>query len=149
MSDYDLINHPRTYMYLDQPVLFPFGHGLSYTQFEYSNLKVNSEAIKSDGVVEIQATIKNSGKMKGDEVVQVYAHYMDATMTVPINQLKRFQRIKLNPGESKVLTFKIPASEFSFYDTGINNLKTAKGRWELQVGSSSKDIRLKEVFTIE
>lgn len=149
MSDYDLINHPRTYMYLDQPVLFPFGHGLSYTQFEYSNLKVNSEAIKSDGVVEIQTTIKNTGKMKGDEVVQVYAHYMDATMTVPINQLKRFQRITLNPGESKVLTFKIPASEFSFYDTGINNLKTAKGRWELQVGSSSKDIRLKENFTIE
>jgi beta-glucosidase len=149
MSDYDLINHPRTYMYLNQPVLFPFGHGLSYTQFEYSNLKVNSEAIKSDGVVEIQTTIKNTGKMKGDEVVQVYAHYMDATMTVPINQLKRFQRITLNPGESKVLTFKIPASEFSFYDTGINNLKTAKGRWELQVGSSSKDIRLKEVFTIE
>ncbi|HQK11080.1 MAG TPA: glycoside hydrolase family 3 C-terminal domain-containing protein [Candidatus Marinimicrobia bacterium] len=149
MSDYDLINHPRTYMYLNQPVLFPFGHGLSYTQFEYSNLKVNSEAIKSDGVVEIQTTIKNTGKMKGDEVVQVYAHYMDATMTVPINQLKRFQRITLNPGESKVLTFKIPASEFSFYDTGINNLKTAKGKWELQVGSSSKDIRLKEVFTIE
>ncbi|HQE95988.1 MAG TPA: glycoside hydrolase family 3 C-terminal domain-containing protein, partial [Candidatus Marinimicrobia bacterium] len=134
MSDYDLINHPRTYMYLNQPVLFPFGHGLSYTQFEYSNLKVNSEAIKSDGVVEIQTTIKNTGKMKGDEVVQVYAHYMDATMTVPINQLKRFQRITLNPGESKVLTFKIPASEFSFYDTGINNLKTAKGKWELQVG---------------
>jgi beta-glucosidase len=149
MSDYDLINHPRTYMYLNQPVLFPFGHGLSYTQFEYSNLKVNSEAIKSDGVVEIQTTIKNTGKMKGDEVVQVYAHYMDATMTVPINQLKRFQRITLNPGESKVLTFKIPASEFSFYDTGINNLKIAEGRWELQVGSSSKDIRLKEVFTIE
>jgi beta-glucosidase len=65
------------------------------------------------------------------------------------NQLKRFQRNTLNPGESKVLTFKIPASEFSFYDTGINNLKTAKGRWELQVGSSSKDTRLKEVFTIE
>jgi len=149
MSDYDLINHPRTYMYLNQSVLFPFGHGLSYTQFEYSNLKLNSEAIKNDGVVEIQATIKNTGKMKGDEVVQIYAHCIDATMTVPINQLKRFQRITLNPGESKILTFKIPASEFSFYDTRTNNLKVAKGKWELQVGSSSKDIRLKEVFTIE
>jgi beta-glucosidase len=149
MSDYDLINHPRTYMYLNQSVLFPFGHGLSYTQFEYSNLKLNSEAIKNDGVVEIQATIKNTGKMKGDEVVQIYAHYIDATMTVPINQLKRFQRITLNPGESKILTFKIPASEFSFYDTRTNNLKVAKGKWELQVGSSSKDIRLKEIFTIE
>ncbi len=149
MSDYDLINHPRTYMYLNQPVLFPFGHGLSYTQFEYGNLKLNSDVIKTNGVVEIQATVRNTGKMKGDEVVQIYAHYIDATMTVPINQLKRFQRITLNPGESKILTFKIPASEFSFYDIGTNDLKIAKGKWELQVGSSSKDIRLKKTFIIE
>ena len=149
MSDYDLINHPRTYMYLNQPVLFPFGHGLSYTQFEYNNLKLNSDPIKKNGVVEIQATIKNSGKLKGDEVVQIYAHYMDATTTVPINQLKRFQRITLNPGESKVLTFKIPAPEFSFYDPATNDLKIAEGKWELQVGSSSRDIRLKEIFKIE
>ena len=149
MSDYDLINHPRTYMYLNQPVLFPFGHGLSYTQFEYGNLKLNSDVIKTNGVVEIQATVRNTGKMKGDEVVQIYAHYIDATMTVPINQLKRFQRITLNPGESKILTFQIPASEFSFYDIGTNDLKIAKGKWELQVGSSSKDIRLKKTFIIE
>jgi beta-glucosidase len=149
MSDYDLINHPRTYMYFEQPVLFPFGYGLSYTQFEYSNIKLGADKIKKNGEIEIQCTIQNTGKVKGDEVAQVYAHCFNASIKVPVNQLKRFQRITLEPGESKTLTFKIPASEFSFYDTRINNLKTTPGQWEIQIGSSSKDIRLKKTFTIE
>ena len=62
MSDYDIINHPRTYMYFDQPVLYPFGHGLSYTKFEYSNLKLNSDKIKKDGEIEIEFTVQNTGK---------------------------------------------------------------------------------------
>jgi beta-glucosidase len=149
MSDYDLINHPRTYMYFEQPVLYPFGHGLSYTQFEYSNLKLTSDKIKSDGEVEIQFTIKNTGKMKGDEVTQIYVHSMDAPIKVPINQLKRFRRISLSPEENKTLKFKIPASELSFYDIKTNDFKTAPGKWEIQIGSSSKDIRMQQVFTIE
>ncbi len=149
MSDYDIINNPRTYMYFDQPVLYPFGHGLSYTQFKYSNLKLSSEKIKKDSEVEIQFEIQNSGKMKGDEVVQIYVHCNTASIKVPINQLKRFQRITLSPGEKKTLTFKIPASEFSFYDTKTNDFKIETGEFEIQVGSSSKDIRLKKIFTIE
>jgi beta-glucosidase len=149
MSDYDLINHPRTYMYFDQPVLYPFGHGLSYTQFTYRNLTLNSDKIKEDGKVEMQFTIQNTGKTEGDEVAQVYVHDVNASIKVPINQLKRFQRITLAPGENKTLTFKIPASEFSFYDTRTNDLKIDAGQWEIQVGSSSKDIRLKKTFTIE
>ncbi len=149
MSDYDLINHPRTYMYFDKSVLYPFGHGLSYTQFDYSNLKLDSDKIKKDGEIEIQFTIQNAGKIKGDEVAQVYVHNIDASIKVPINQLKRFQRITLAPGRSKTLTFKIPASELSFYDTKTNDFKTEPGKWEIQVGSSSKDIRLKKTFTIE
>jgi beta-glucosidase len=149
MSDYDIINHPRTYMYFDQPVLYPFGHGLSYTQFEYSNLKLNSDKIKKDGTVEIQFTVQNTGKSKGDEVAQVYVHDVDASIKVPINQLKRFLRIALSPGENKTLTFKVPASEFSFYDTETNDFKTEPGKWEIQIGSSSKDIRLKKAFILE
>jgi beta-glucosidase len=149
MSDYDLINHPRTYMYFDQPVLFPFGHGLSYTQFEYSNLILSSDKIKKDEEIEIQVAIQNIGNLNGDEVAQVYVHKVNASIRVPINQLKRFQRIRFAPGESKTLTFKIPASEFSFYDTKTNDFKTEPGQWEIQVGSSSKDIRLKKTFTIE
>jgi beta-glucosidase len=149
MSDYDLINHPRTYMYTDKPVLFPFGHGLSYTQFEYSDLKLISDKIKKDGNVEIQFKIRNTGKLKGDEVAQVYLHCNNAPIKVPINQLKRFQRISLSPGESATLTFKIPAAELSFYDTGINDLKTMPGNWEIEIGSSCKDIRLKNNFSVE
>ncbi len=149
MDDYDLINRPRTYMYFDQPVLFPFGYGLSYTQFAYSNLQLDADRIKKDGEIEIQFTVHNAGKIKGDEVAQVYAHQLNASIKVPINQLKRFQRITLAPGESKALAFKIPAAEFSFYDTKTNDLKTESGTWEIQVGSSSKDIRVKHTFTIE
>ena len=149
MSDYDLINHPRTYMYVEQPVLYPFGFGLSYTQFEYSNLNLNSDKIKTDGEIEFQCTIKNVGKIKGDEVAQVYVNNTSASIKVPINQLKRFQRITLAPGESRTLTFKIPASELSFYDIKTNDLKTKPGSWEIQIGSSSKDIRLKKSFVIE
>ena len=149
MWSYDLINNPRTYMYFEKPVLYPFGYGLSYTKFEYSSLKIKSVKINTDGEVEFQFTVKNTGKMKGDEVAQVYAHCKDASIKVPINQLKRFQRITLAPGESKTLSFRIPATEFSFYSTETNDFKIEPGTWEIQVGSSSKDIRLKSNITIQ
>ena len=148
-ADYDLINNPRTYMYFEQPVLYPFGYGLSYTQFEYSNLKLTLDKIKEDGEIELQFNVKNTGKMKGDEVAQVYVHSMDAPIKVPINQLKRFQRMTLAPGENRTLTFKIPASELSFYDIKTNDFKTEPGIWEIQIGSSCKDIRLKKTITFE
>ena len=149
MSNYDLINNPRTYMYFEKPVLYPFGYGLSYTKFEYSNLKLSSDKIKTNGEVELEFTVKNTGKMKGDEVSQVYAHDINASFKVPINQLKRFERITLEPGESKTINFKIPASEFSFYSTKTNDLTVEKGKWEIQVGGSSKDIRLKKTMIID
>ena len=149
MSDYDLINNPRTYLYFDKPVLFPFGHGLSYTQFEYSNLSFNCNEISKNDELEIQFKLKNTGKMKGDEVVQVYVHCNSAKFKVPINQLKRFQRITLSPGEENTITFKIPVSEFSFYNSKTNDFKIEPGTWEIQVGSSSKDIRLKKDIIID
>jgi len=149
MWDYDIINNPRTYMYFDQPVLYPFGHGLSYTQFEYGNLQFSAETIGKDDEIEIQFEIQNSGKIKGDEVAQVYVRSNTASVKVPFNQLKRFQRLTLAAGEKKTLTFRIPASEFSFYDSQSNDFKTDAGQFEIQVGSSSKDIRLKKTLIIE
>jgi beta-glucosidase len=148
MSDYDLINHPRTYMYFDQPVLYPFGHGLSYTQFAYSNLGISPDPLKMNGEVTVEFAVQNIGKVKGDEAVQLYVHSVSASMKVPIRQLKRFQRVSLAPGEKKTLALKIPASEFAFYDVGTNGFKIQSGTWEIQVGSSSKDIRLKRTVTI-
>ena len=149
MSNYDLIDYPRTYMYFNKPVLYPFGFGLSYTKFEYSDLKLSSESIKENGEIEIQFTVQNTGKLKGDEVPQVYVHDVDAAMRVPIKQLMRFQRITLMPGENRTLTFKIPASEFSFYSTTTNDFKVEPGKWEIEVGSSSRDIRMTNKLTIE
>jgi beta-glucosidase len=149
MSDYDLINHPRTYMYFDKPVLFPFGHGLSYTRFEYSDLVLGGTHAKAGEDVEVRCTIQNAGKVAGDEVVQLYLHKPGASFKVPINQLKAFQRITLVPGEKKSVTFKLPVTALSFYNTGTNDFKVEPGPWEIQVGSSSKDIRLKAAVTIE
>ena len=146
MSNYDLIDYPRTYMYFNKTVLYPFGYGLSYTKFEYGDLKISSDTIGEGDEVSIQFTVRNSGKLKGDEVPQVYVHAENTTLKAPINELKRFQRITLSPGESRTLTFKITAAEFSFYSTETNAFKIEPGKWEIQVGSSCKDVRLhKEV----
>jgi len=149
MSDYDIINNPRTYMYFDKPVLFPFGHGLSYTTFEYKGLKFNSSKIKSDEEIKISFKVKNTGKLKGDEVVQVYVRAVDASFKVPKKQLKRFKRITLLPGKSEIIEFSIPADELSFYNTRTNRLEIFKGKWEIMIGSSSEDIRLKGDIFLE
>lgn len=148
-SDYDIINQPRTYMYFEEPVLYSFGHGLSYTQFEYDDLEFNSDKITEDGTLEIQFTVENTGAMKGDEVAQVYAHSIDADKKVPLKQLQGFRRITLKPGEKESLTFKIPASKLAFYSTKTNDFAIEPGRWKILIGSSSADIRLEKTFTLE
>ncbi len=148
-ADYDIINNGRTYMYFEKPVLYPFGHGLSYTTFEYSELRLGAERIFKDSEIEIQCTLKNTGKYKGDEVVQVYVCDMEASVKVPIQKLYRFERITLEPQESKTVKFKLPASELSFYDIESNEFIVEQGEFEIQIGSSSADIRLRKTFFVE
>jgi len=148
-ADYDIINNGRTYMYFDKPVLYPFGHGLSYTTFEYSQLKLSNEKIKRDGEIEIQFNLHNTGNYKGDEVVQVYIRDLQASIKVPIRQLKRFQRITLKPQESKLVKFNLSASELSFYDIESNDFIVEQGEFEIQIGSSSQDIRLRSTFYMQ
>ena len=148
MPDYDIVNQPRTYMYFDRPVLYPFGYGLSYTTFQYADLELSADTVSQNTTVAVGFTVRNTGKMEGDETAQLYLHYADATMKVPVNQLKRFRRITLAPGESKTISFELPASEFAFYDTGMNDFKIEPGKWEIQIGSSCKDIRLRKAITI-
>jgi len=148
-ADYDIINNARTYMYFEEPVLYPFGHGLSYTTFKYSNLRLSAEEIDKDGTIKIQCTLRNTGNYKGDEVVQVYVHDIKASVKVPIRQLKRFQRITLKPNKYKTVSFNLPASELSFYDIKSNNFIVEPGEFEVQIGSSSEDIRLRKKFFVE
>jgi beta-glucosidase len=148
-ADYDIINHGRTYMYFEEPVLYPFGHGLSYTTFKYSNLRLSAEEIRRDGSIKVGCTVQNTGSCKGDEVVQVYIRDIKASVKVPIHQLKRFQRITLKPGERKTVLFSLPASELSFYDIKANDFIVEPGEFEVQIGSSSEDIRLRKTFFVE
>ncbi len=148
-ADYDIINHGRTYMYFEEPVLYPFGHGLSYTTFKYSNLRLSADKIGKNGSIKIGCTVQNTGDYKGDEVVQVYVRDIKASVKVPIRQLKRFQRITLKPGEQKTISFNLPASELSFYDIKSNDFIVEPGEFEIQVGCSSEDIRLRKTFFVE
>jgi beta-glucosidase len=148
-DNYNVINNGRTYMYFEGPVLYPFGHGLSYTTFDYSNLKLSAEEITREDAIKIECVVKNTGRYKGDEVVQVYVHDIKASVKVPIRQLKRFKRVTLKPGESKTVSFDLPAPELSFYDIKSNDFIVEPGEFEVQIGSSSEDIRLRKKFIVE
>ncbi len=148
-DNYDIINNGRTYMYFEEPVSYPFGYGLSYTTFKYSNLRLSAEEISKDSSIKIGFTVKNTGNYKGGEVVQVYIRDTKASVKVPIRQLKRFKRITLKPNEHKTVSFNLPASELSFYDIKSNDFIAEPGEFEIQIGSSSEDIRLRKTFLVK
>jgi beta-glucosidase len=140
----------RGYRYFDKKgiePLFPFGHGLSYTEFEYSNFEISPEE-SSDGKVTIALDVKNIGDMEGDEVVQLYIHdEQRSTNDQPVKELKGFKRITLNPGESKTVEFNLTPEHFAFHDEDINFV-IESGKFDVMVGSSSRDIRLKGELSI-
>ncbi len=136
-------NWHTDYVGLSVKPLFPFGHGLSYTQFEYSNLKIdvhNSHAT-------ISAQIKNMGKCAGDEVVQLYIRDEVASVPRPVKELKGFKRIHLAPDESRTVVFELPFDMFAFYDEAMQ-LVVEPGKIKVMIGSSSQDIRLNGSFEV-
>jgi len=128
--------------------LFPFGYGLSYTKFEYSNLKINPEKIGPEGKVNISVDIENTGKFKGDEVVQLYLHDEVASIAKPVKELKGFKRITLEPAEKKTVSFTLSSDDLSSYDVNTN-LIVEPGIFEVMIGNSSEDIHLKGSFEVE
>jgi len=141
----------RVYDYVDlrgkQP-LFPFGHGLSYTQFEYSNLRISPEKISPEARVHISVNVKNIGRYKGDEIVQLYIHDVLATVAKPVRELKGFKRITLDPGEEKRVEFGLGPEELASYDMHMD-LVVELGVFEVMIGSSSEDIRLTGSFEVK
>lgn len=146
--NYDIINNPRTYQYFSDTVLYPFGHGLSYTQFEYSNASVTPAQIDPNGEVFVSVDIKNTGTVAGDEVVQVYVRDPIATVKVPIRSLKCFKRIHLQPGERVTESFTIPAEELAFFDVSLNDFRVEPGEFQVHIASSSADIRATDFFWV-
>lgn len=135
------------YVSLSAKPLFPFGHGLSYTQFEFENLRIAPTQVAPDGRVQISVDVKNVGERKGDEVVQLYIHDVVASVTRPIKELKGFKRITLEPGEKKTVIFTLAVSQLGFYDRRMA-LVVEPGTIDVMVGSSSEQIRLSGQFEI-
>jgi beta-glucosidase len=128
------------YTNVEASPLYPFGHGLSYTTFEYSNLAISSEQVKAGGAVTVSLDVKNVGEVAGDEVVQLYICDEYASIPRPVKELKGFIRLELQPGESRRVAFHLPVNQLAFYDQDMN-LVVENGFFKLMVGSSSSDIR--------
>jgi beta-glucosidase len=146
-DEYD-VTKGFTYMYLKSEPLFAFGHGLSYTTFKYSNLKISSSQISKDGKIEVTFDVTNTGKREGDEVVQLYIHDEVCSVVRPAKELRGFQRITLKPKETKSVTLTVPGEKLSFYDEKTHSFIVEPGTFDLMIGSSSADIRLQGKFDV-
>ena len=142
MTDYN-ITDGFTYMYYDGRPEFAFGHGLSYTTFDYSNLHLSANQVPSNGTVTASVDVRNSGQRAGDEVVQLYVHDDVTSIKRPKEQLQGFQRISLKAGESKTVTFTIPIQQLSYWDSQRGTFAVQPGTFNFMVGSASDDIRQK------
>jgi beta-glucosidase len=140
INDYDIINSPRTYLYFDKPVQYPFGYGLSYTSFSYTGLSVERDG---DGYA-VSCSVRNDGNLAGDEVVQLYASLGGVPVKAPIRQLVGFERVPLMPGEMKTVTFDVPAEEISLFDEAANAFSILPETVTFGVGASSAEIKLEE-----
>jgi beta-glucosidase len=126
------------------PVLFPFGHGLSYTIFSYHDMQITRGNFTEGESITVTAQITNSGKMAGKEVVQLYVGDRTGTPGRPVKELKGFAKVELKPGETKLVTFEIDARSLSWYNEEIGDWYAAGGTYELLLAHSSADIRLSE-----
>jgi beta-glucosidase len=136
--------------YIDMPAtpLYEFGFGLSYTTFEYSNLRIIPEKINSEGDVEITLDVKNTGAVKGDEVVQLYINDVVSSTSRPVIELKGYEKVSLDPGQTRTVKLKLTPEELSMLDRDMN-VVVEPGIFEVMVGSSSADIRLKGQFEVK
>jgi beta-glucosidase len=145
-------NHKPTgrgddYVDLTGMPLFPFGFGLSYTTFEYSNLVVDPVSIDPGGSATVRCTVKNTGTRAGAEVVQLYLRDVLASVARPVMELEGFERVSLSPGESQTVTFTIGRDHLKMLDRDMKWI-VEPGAFRVMVGASSKDIRLRGELTV-
>lgn len=145
-DDYE-ISKGRTYMYLKNRPLYPFGYGLSYTEFELTNLQLSKKQIQKGEELSVSVDISNVGKQSGSEVVQLYIHDLASRMAVPLKQLKKFERVSLDKNEKRTISFVLTKEDLSHWNEK-NEFILSSGSYEIIVGNSSADDRLKAIFEV-
>jgi len=140
------------YRYYDErkiEPLFPFGYGLSYTNFEYSELKLSSKNTTDKEGLIVSVIIKNTGAVQGKEIVQLYVSDSKSTLQRPEKELKKFTKISLEPGEQKTVTFNLESRDFSYFDAKRNMWIAESGAFVISAAASSRDIRLSETVNLQ
>ena len=147
-KDYWIKDVKRNYIDMSSLPLYPFGYGLSYTSFEYSNLLVTPKETGPSGEIYVSADVKNTGKKEGSEVVQLYYDDVISSMSTPVKQLAGFEKVNLAPGEKKTVKFKLTPEQLAFLDKNLEWV-VEPGKFKVMVGSSSADIRLNGEFEVK
>ncbi|MFD4570025.1 glycoside hydrolase family 3 C-terminal domain-containing protein [Streptomyces sp. NPDC058467] len=145
LLDYDVIGGRQTYLYFEGTPLFPFGHGLSYASFAYADLQVQPRA----DALTISFTVTNTGEVAADEVAQLYTRAVAPSVPRPRRELAAHRRVHLDPGASTDLTFELPLSAFEFWDVALGRPRLEPGAYEVLVGASSEDIRLRTTVDLD
>ena len=145
MMDYD-IRHGRTYQYFKGKPLYPFGFGLSYTSFEYSNMKTSKPTL-TDSIL-VSVNVKNTGKRDGDEVIQLYVSYPDSKVERPRQQLKGFKRVFIPAGKTETVQIPLKASDVAYWNVEKHAFVVEKGKLKLIIGSSSTDIKQTKILPL-
>jgi beta-glucosidase len=130
-------------------VLYPFGHGLSYTTFAYRDLVVDQPVVDADQGLKVRVKVQNTGEIAGQEVVQLYVRDVESTAFRPDKELKGFAKAALQPGQEAEVTIELDRRAFATYDPGLGDWHVEPGAFELLVGASSRDIRLRATVTVE
>ena len=141
MLDYN-IRHGRTYMYAKAEPLYPFGHGLSYTTFEYSNLRTDIDNLDANGRATVSVDVKNTGDRAGDEVVQLYVRHLHSKVERPQRELKGYRRVHVEPGATKTVRLPLAAASLAYWNSDENRFEVESDRVEIQVGGSSSNLPL-------
>jgi beta-glucosidase len=147
MMDYD-IRHGRTYLYFKGQPLYPFGFGLSYTTFEYSNLRTSADSVSAAGQVVVSVDVKNTGTRAGDEVVQMYVKRLNSAVERPLKELRGFQRIPLRPNEARTVRLPLAGTDLAYWDAGKQSFVVEPGRLRIMLGASSADVRLEKTIEV-
>ena len=147
MMDYDL-RHGRTYMYFKGEPLFPFGYGLSYSTFGYSRLTASAPRLASGGEITVSVDVKNTGAWAGDEIVQLYVRHEGSKVERPRKELRGFERVTLQAGETKTVRMKLRAASLAYWDEPAGRFIVESEPVRLMVGASSADVRLETTVTV-